>query len=184
MPRREERIRKLVNERQAEMVEELAAAFAGEYPDGEAADRISADPRELAKLAVTSPLVAAAARAAVTADADEDCAKRLEQATLTVEDLSERLEAATRMIDRQARGLQAERSTRIDASEPAAQLEAIAGMLYARVPHVMHGREHLPIGTIVLEVLDHRLPGRDPRGMMAQNGWPGRRRGPKREGAS
>ena len=184
MPRREERVRKQVAEYQTAMVDQIAEAFAVEYPDAEATDRVCGDPRELAKLAVSSPLVAAAARVAVTADDDAECAKRLEEAMLDIEDLRERLEAATRMIDRQARGLQAERTTRIDAAEPTAQLEAIAGMLYARVPHVMHGREHLPIGTIVLEVLDQRLPGRDARGMMAQSGWPGRRRGPKREGAT
>lgn len=175
MPRREERVRSLGAEKLAELAKEASAALGSAYPD------LDAD--EIAHVAFSGPQLLDIVRAAVAAPGDAECADQLLQARALIAELGEQLEAADRMIDRQARGLQAERATRIDASEPAQQLEAIAGMLYARIPDEMHGREHLPMGTIVMDVLDKRLPQRDPRGLLADNGWPGRRKPPRRGGS-
>lgn len=172
MPRREERVRKLGSERLAELAKEASALLGVAFPE------LDAD--EVAHVAFSGPQLLEVVRSAVAAPGDAECADQLQHARELLVEMNEALEAAQRMIDRQARGLQAERATRIDASEPAMQLEAIAGMLYARIPDEMHGREHLPMGTIVMDVLDKRLPQRDPRGLMADNGWPGRRKPPKR----
>lgn len=176
MARRSSTAKRAAKETAADTLAALTADVAGRLakhlPEG-------ADAGEVAGEALRGPLVAALVNEAVAGVANADCGQHLDHAYEIIAELNEALEAAKKMIARQARGLDAERRTKIDGSEPALQLEAIAAMLYDRVPHEMHGREHLPIGTIVMEVLDRRLPCRDPRGLMAENGWPGRRKAPK-----
>ncbi|HUW00764.1 MAG TPA: hypothetical protein VMW08_00290 [Acidimicrobiales bacterium] len=163
----------LVDSILADLEEPISAAIADLHPD-------AGDPVALAKTVLATEVLQMMVWQVVEGASSADCGQRLADAVTELGLMAERLEAAQRTIRRVEKGLPGKKEAAA-AMEPQAQLEAIGGLIAARVPHEFRGREHEPIGAVALDVLDKRLPGRDPRGLLASEGWPGRRKAAKTE---
>jgi hypothetical protein len=152
----------------ADLEELVAGTIAEAHPD-------APNPVGIAKTALEVEAVRLMVWQVVEGGASQDCGEQLGAAVAELGEMAGRLEAAQRTIRRLEQGLPGQKEA-VAAMEPQAQLEAIGGLIASRVPHEFRGREHEPIGVVALDVLDKRLPGRDPRGLLASEGWPGRRK--------